>query len=189
MYNISLLFFLLMQIQDCFLTKILFLCFEHRLTKTNWVTNKRLIVDAKWFHQNREAGKSYNRIHAHELKSQKLRPTSLFSFLPFLLIPRHCQVKKYVYDVNVESLILFGWQNWTLKPWDIVSQIALKDCSKQGKSRIQKSFWNKDKVVRTSKDYCWLRKTILLKLTNFMHFYVWEDASLGSLKSFLFYAP
>ena len=135
-----------MQIQDCFLTKILFLCFEHRLTKTNWVTNKRLIVDAKWFHQNREAGKSYNQIHAGKLKSQKPMPASLFSFLPFLLIPRHCQLKKYVYNVNVESLILFSWQNWTLKTWDIVSQIALKDCSKQGKSRIQKSFWNKDQT-------------------------------------------
>ena len=38
------------------------------------------------------------------------------------------------------------------------------------------SFCNKDQLVRTSKDYCQLKKTRYLKLRNLVLFFVWEDA-------------
>ena len=48
---------------------------------------------------------------------------------------------------------------------------------------IFSDFCNKDQVVGTSKDYCYLKKSRHLKLRNLALFYVREDASLGSLKS------
>ena len=57
---------------------------------------------------------------------------------------------------------------------DTASQTVLRDCSKEvkGGARICENFGNKDQVVRTSKDYCYLKKTRYLKLRKLALFYV-----------------
>ena len=100
----------------------------------------------------------------------------------------YCQLKK-MHNLKFENYVLFGRQNQGLKPgtqplrelWGLLQR-------GEGRARICRSFCNKDQVVRTSKDYCELKKTRHLRnLALFLC--MGRCKSLGSVKSFLWYAP
>ena len=56
-------------------------------------------------------------------------------------------------------------------------QIALRDCSKEVREKPgYRSFCNKNQVVGTSNNYCWLKKIRHPKLRNLPVFCVQEDA-------------
>ena len=76
------------------------------------------------------------------------------------------------------ELCFILWTSLGLQAQDIASQITLEGLLPRGKggARIYTGFCNKDQVVRTSKDDCWLKKARHLKLRNLVPFCVWEDA-------------
>ena len=83
-----------------------------------------------------------------------------------------------MHNLKVENSVLFGGQNWGLKPGTPpLSSERLLQRGKGG-ARLCKSFYNKEQVVGTSKDYWLLKKTRYLKLMNLALFYVWEDAGV-----------
>ena len=65
------------------------------------------------------------------------------------------QLKKEIAQPKSWELCFIWWTNLRMEAWDSASQITLRDRSEEARGELRgRSFWNKDQVVRTSKDFC-----------------------------------
>ena len=97
--------------------------------------------------------------------------------------------KKKKHNLKVENHVLFGGQNWGLERGHSPSESSERLLQRgKGGTRLYKNFCNKEQVVGTSKDDWLPKKTRYLKLMN-LTWGILRCKSLGSLESFLWYAP
>ena len=81
-----------------------------------------------------------------------------------------------MHNLKVENYVLFSGQTEDLSLGYSLSESSGGLLGRgEGGTRMHRSFCNKEQVVRTSKDFCWLKKTRHLKSRNWL-FYIWEDA-------------
>ena len=86
-----------------------------------------------------------------------------------------CRLKK-MHNLKVENCFIWQ-QNWGLKPkTQYLRWLWVTAPRGKGGARVYSSFCNKDQVVGTWSDYCWLEETRYLKLKNLVLFFVWKDA-------------
>ena len=97
--------------------------------------------------------------------------------------------QKKLHHLKVMDDVFFGGLNWGLRPGTehLGSSGDQSEEASRG-ARIYKSFCNKDQVVRTSKDYCWLKRARLSQIKEFHALLcIGRCKNLGSLKSFLWH--
>ena len=79
--------------------------------------------------------------------------------------------KEKMHNLKIETYVYLTDNLRTSSPGDQDSQILLRDCSEEvvgmaEGARINRSFCKNDHIIRTSKDYCSLKKTSHLMLIN-----------------------
>ena len=83
-----------------------------------------------------------------------------------------------MHNLKVENYALFNGHSANFKPrTQHLRSLWLLQRGQAGSQDMQE-LYNKDQVVGTSKDDCWLKKTRCLRLSNLALFYVWEDTGV-----------